>query len=342
MNKHYPFPKIRQFHQVVRDLKLRAQYVGKDENGDAVYDGTKELPVIEFIGYPKLHGTNAAIVFNRDGSYYCQSRENIITPEEDNAGFARWVAETGHKLYDDLKECFEIGGWDQAIVYGEWCGGSIQKGVAINQLPKMFVIFGLRAIDVSSVIAWGAPTYVIKNISVEGVRHISDCGAKYEIQVDLNRPELALEQLNAWVEEVDAECPFGKYLGVSGHGEGIVFRPSNEYSFDTAFKVKGESHSKSKIKKLPTVDVEKLNNIHEAVEKYCHEDRLEQAYAAIVLKEEDKVMQKVPDFMRWILNDIMTEEGDALEASNITQKEMGQGISRKAPAWFKKKISSFE
>lgn len=56
MNKHYKFPKIGQYHQVLRNLKLRHQYVGKDENDDPIYDNTTKLPVIEFIGYTKLHG----------------------------------------------------------------------------------------------------------------------------------------------------------------------------------------------------------------------------------------------------------------------------------------------
>lgn len=34
--KHYSFPKIRQYHQVLRDLKLQLSYFGKDEKGQAV------------------------------------------------------------------------------------------------------------------------------------------------------------------------------------------------------------------------------------------------------------------------------------------------------------------
>lgn len=345
MNKHYPFPKIRQFHQVIRDLKLRAQYVGKDENGDAVYDGTLPLPVVSFVGYEKQHGTNSAVVVDKDCNWYCQSRERIITPEDDNAGFARWFKENGYKGFFNIREVGDIVtnlcNEQKLIVFGEWAGGSIQKGVALNQLPKMFIIFGAKIVsgeDEELEHIWIDSSQM--SFEEHGIYNVSR-GPKFEFDVDLARPELILEKLNQWVEEIDKESPFAKTFGVSGAGEGFVARPKDSFGFNMALKCKGESHSKSKIKKLPTVDVEKSNSIHEAVNKYCNEDRMEQAYAAVVLKEEDKTMQKVPDFMRWILNDIMTEEGDALEASGITQKDMGKAISRKAPTWFKNKISSF-
>lgn len=54
--KHYKFPKINQYHQVVGGLKLHHQFVGKDENDDPIYDKNKELPVITFEGRIKHHG----------------------------------------------------------------------------------------------------------------------------------------------------------------------------------------------------------------------------------------------------------------------------------------------
>src|SRR3990170_1416693 len=67
-----------------------------------------------------VHNTHGAYVESPTGECWFQSRENIITPEKDNAGFA---------------------------MFGEWCGGGIQKGVALNQLLKMFVIFGIALVD---------------------------------------------------------------------------------------------------------------------------------------------------------------------------------------------------
>ena len=329
--KHYPFPKIRQYHQVLRDVKLRHSYVGKDEQGEPIYDNTIELPTITFQGYVKLHGTNAAIVFDADGTTYAQSRENIIDEIKDNAGFAHWVAKEGHKLREKIAFAHGM----KAVVYGEWCGGSIQKGVALNDLPKMFVVFGLKIINDNNESQWKNSSH-IQDESIN-VHHISRAPA-FSISVDLNRPDRAIEQMTAWVDEIDVACLFAKTFGVNGHGEGIVFRPFGEHGFDCAFKIKGESHSKSKIKKLPTVDVVKMDGIQQAVETHCHEDRLEQGWGVVIKSEADKAPQKIAEFISWVVNDIWEEEGDSIRASDISRKDIGGAISKKAARWFQTKL----
>lgn len=329
--KHYPFPKIRQYHQVLRDLKLRHTYVGKDEAGEPIYDNTRELPTITFHGHVKLHGTNAAIVFDADGTTYAQSRENVIDEIKDNAGFAHWVVKEGHRL----RERITFAPGMKSVVYGEWCGGSIQKGVALNQLQKMFVVFGLKVVNDMGESQWQDSKH-IQDESIS-VHHI--CRAPtFVVEVDLNRPDKAIETMTQWVDAIDTECPFAKCFGVSGHGEGLVFTPLADHGFDCAFKVKGESHSKSKIKKLPTVDCAKMDGIHQAVETHCHEDRLEQGWNAVIQSEEDKVPQKIADFIRWVVNDLWEEEGDSIRASDISRKEIGAAVSKKAARWFQNKL----
>lgn len=39
----------------------------------------------------KIDGTNAAVHVNDDGTFHAQSRNRIITPDDDNFGFATWV-----------------------------------------------------------------------------------------------------------------------------------------------------------------------------------------------------------------------------------------------------------
>jgi hypothetical protein len=41
----------------------------------------------------KIDGTNAAVIVTEEGEVAAQSRTRIITPDADNFGFARWVAE---------------------------------------------------------------------------------------------------------------------------------------------------------------------------------------------------------------------------------------------------------
>ena len=334
--KHYNFPKIRQYHQVLRDLKLHHQYVGTDDAGNPIFDSTVALPSIEFVGYTKLHGTNAAICLRADGSFYCQSRENIIDEVNDNAGFAHWVHKQGHKLFDCIKHEFENDS-DLVVVYGEWCGGSIQKGVALNELPKMFVVFGLKVVR-EAWTNWRDASY-IQDHSIN-VYNIAEAPS-YTVCVDLERPDKAIEQMTSYVDEIDVECPFAKLFGISGVGEGLVFRQKEDYSFGNAFKVKGEKHSISKIKKIPTVDVVKMENLASAVSTYIHTDRLEQIYAKIVLTEADKVPQNIAPFIRNLVQDAWEEEGDSIRASDISRKEFGAATSKVAARWFQDKLKQF-
>jgi hypothetical protein len=337
--KHYAFPKIRQYHQVLRDLKLHYQYVGKDENGDPIFDSTKELPVVEFQGVVKLHGTNSAICFyNPNGSFYCQSRENIINEVKDNAGFAHWVNKEGYKIWDNIKELkvSSLSVIKDIVVFGEWVGGSIQKGVALNELSKRFVIFGLKVIYEDDTTEWLDSSLIdeMPEINVYNIARIPT----YDVEVDLNRPDKAIEKMMQMVEEVENECPFAKSFGVSGIGEGLVFRQKGEYGFGNSYKVKGEKHSRSKIKKLPTVDVVKMDNLQQAVETHIHEDRLQQIYDKIVLTEADKVPQNIGIFIQNLIADAWDEEGDSIRASDISRKEFGAATSKVAARWFQNKL----
>lgn len=83
----------------------------------------------------KIDGTNAAIGFSPvDGSdyplIYCQSRKRIITPKDDNFGFARWA-------YDNYEELFAILGL--GLHFGEWWGQGIQRGYGLDH--KRFSLF---------------------------------------------------------------------------------------------------------------------------------------------------------------------------------------------------------
>lgn len=130
------FGSIEQFKNVIKQVRDHAKWNGTP------------LPTLTFIGTTKLHGTHADWVIDlKTGSYVFQSREREISIESDNAGFAMW----GERNIDTLKDMIASMHLDddveKVMVSGEWCGSSIQKGVALNQLPKMFVIYNVTLID---------------------------------------------------------------------------------------------------------------------------------------------------------------------------------------------------
>lgn len=78
----------------------------------------------------KLDGTNACIVA-QNGKVTAQSRKRIITPEDDNYGFAKWVYENAGALLDTLGYGYH---------YGEWYGEGIQKN-PLGIEGKRFALF---------------------------------------------------------------------------------------------------------------------------------------------------------------------------------------------------------
>src|SRR5690606_12047119 len=114
-------------------------------------------------------------------------------------------------------------------------------------------------------------------------------------------PELAQNYLISLTEQGEEECPVAKSFGISGIGEGIVW--SCEYQDSVyRFKVKGEKHSATKVKKLAEVDVEKIQSIDSFVEYACTENRLNQAIEQVFTStstEPDK--KNTGDFIKWIM-----------------------------------------
>lgn len=77
----------------------------------------------------KIDGTNACIVIE-DGGIGAQSRTKLISPENDNYGFAKWVQTNAVQLFEDLGEGHH---------FGEWWGQGIQRGYELTE--KQFSLF---------------------------------------------------------------------------------------------------------------------------------------------------------------------------------------------------------
>lgn len=56
MKKHISFPSIEKFSNIVANINRQHNFVGLDDNGDAIYDLSKPKPILTFTGTVKLHG----------------------------------------------------------------------------------------------------------------------------------------------------------------------------------------------------------------------------------------------------------------------------------------------
>lgn len=331
------YPSTAQFRNVVQHIKNIYQYKGLDDEGNPIIDQSVELPKIEYQGTVKIHGTNGSLVMFEDGKIYCQSKERMLAFGCDNAGF--WEAMQSvdlNNLFDIVKKDYYAANGVEAnypiIIAGEWAGQNIQKSVAVNGLHKFFCIFGVKVGD-----NWQPLDDYVDLKDTENYIFNSLQFETYSVVIDFNNPLDTQNKLIEITEAVEAECPVGKFFGNIGVGEGVVWKPRNrELVVDSGswFKVKGDKHSSSKVKKLASVDTEKLESIKEFVGYACTESRLEQGIQEVGLD-----IKLVGEYIGWINRDIFKEEADTLKANNLEMKDCGRDISTVARKFYLNKIN---
>lgn len=315
------YPSIVQFRHAIKSVRETHDYHGKREDGSPIYEHRTPYPTLAFSGRVKLHGTNAAVVRYADGRQEFQSRERVISVGNDNAGFA--LAMSGKNL-DPLFD--NIVFKDYCAVYGEWCGGNIQSGIALNGLPKMFVVFGYFVDG-----EWLNICKPSAILTSQGIHHV-DNFETFHIWIDFNNPELSQQQLIDWTLEVEKECPVAKFFGVSGVGEGIVFT-CDAYP-ELKFKSKGELHSVSKVKTLNPIDVEELKGIQEFVDYAVTENRLKQGLDSLRTNTLALTQQNTGHFIKWIANDVLKEEKDTIVKNQIDWKKAAGFVAKKAKEFY--------
>ena len=351
--QHLRFPSIEQFRTVVKRVRDRSNFHGVP------------LPKLIFNGSVKLHGTNSSCVFNPQiGEIWCQSRDQIITPENDHVGFARFISE----LQKEIKIYFNVAAGvygmnnikpgDLIGIYGEWCGKGIQKGVAINQISKRFVIFGIKIYTPGAITedgqdggtsTWFSPAQLLRAHDLF-IKEAGDETQIYSIQkfqtwtieIDFAHPELMQNKLVEITDEVERCCPVGKAFGVEGVGEGVVYTCVSKCEFKTSdliMKVKGQKHSDTKVKKTATVDIEKVNSINEFASNVVTDHRLEKMIEKLKEAGKDIDVKNTGEFLKLVGADVLKEETDTIEASGLDRKTVMPAVNNLTKQWYLKFIN---
>lgn len=298
----------------------------------------------------KLHGTNAAIQVTPEGVLECQSRERVITPEDDNHGFARWV----HSRKDEWLRALAPG----TVVFGEWAGPGVMKGVALSKIPeKVFAVFAVLHTDgedglalsvepdeIASIVK-GSPCYVIpwyKDLNVE-VNWDATAEELAPVMDAINTEVRAVEQCDPWVKSV---------FGVAGTGEGLVFYPEMGDIGDSAtvvdayylrmFKAKGEEH-KTVAQKAPVqADPEKAKNLAEYAALVLTDARLEQGAEKVTPDGATMRydMKRIGQFLGWVSKDVEKECVPELAASGLDPKAAGKAVTEYARKWYMAKVAA--
>jgi hypothetical protein len=339
MKEFIRFPDIQQFREIVKKVKNQTWYQGKDDDDNIIYDRSIPLPVLEAEASVKLHGSNAGVCFNEIDGLWNQSRTSIISVDNDNAGFSFFVEskkEVFERLFKQVIEKYNIDATKNSIaIFGEWCGKGIQKKVAICELDKMFVIFGLkiRPFDEKRKSYWLEEDFL--KSEENRIFNINDF-PKFKMEIDFGDFGGSKERIYKLVDEVEKECPFAKQFNVSGIGEGVVFKIKNGTS-RMLFKAKGDKHSGKSGPKVPKkVDNEKIQKINELAMVVLPAWRLEQMYNETfdILNGGEADVKGTGNFLKNVIKDVHKEEIETFVEFGIEPKEANSTISKIAREWF--------
>lgn len=342
MKKMISAASIGQFREVVSNINRTANFVGLDDNGDAMYDPSLKKPILLFVGTIKLHGTFAATCYNEISGLWIQSKENIITPQKDNAGFA-WFAESKKDVFIDLINTLaDYHGVDlklNTIMLGmEWAGKGIQKSVGISEIEKSAFIFSHAKV---SPFDEEKPSYWISTNNIDSIEnriYNIENFKTFSIEIDFNKPELYQNKINEMTLEVENECPVSKEFGFNETvGEGIVFSCLNKNGSRHIFKSKGDKHSaKSKVRTLKPVDNEKINKCIQIAEQVTPSWRLEQMINETFDTLNGGVVDRarLGDYLRAVINDVIKEESDIIADAGLDLKDVNKHISQIARYYF--------
>jgi hypothetical protein len=313
--------------------------------------GTKH-PTIKLTGTVKLHGTHADIVIEPDNAIRIQSRNRLsLDIEHDNYNVAasllplrKEVLEVKEKIKDrwyQLNAPEKIGEDGPIILAGEWIGPGVQKKVAITNLPKKF--FVILAVSINGEWQDDEDYAHIHNEAV-GIYNISRGGFYHEV-LDFKDPETleaCKEKLLAHTLDVEKECPFAKSLGISGLGEGIVWKAHYPLSQDPRFwlKTKGPEHRITHTDKLKRAGLNKngAEGAKAFAEAAVTEMRLQQAWDYLGEMGIKRDRSGTQAFNKWLVKDVEIEEKKVIvdmSIDNVALKKATVFIGRN---WYFKKL----
>ncbi|CZR52356.1 uncharacterized protein PAC_02233 [Phialocephala subalpina] len=338
------FPKIGKLDEFIENYK----YYIKNR-----LPPSEEKPTtIQLTGTVKLHGTHADLVIYHNDEIRLQSRNRLsLDMECDNYDCAKHVLPKTQqilKLRDEYAARYrELNGkgsiekeWP-IIIAGEWCGPMIQKSVALADLPrKMFVILGANINN-----SW-VPNEKYTNIHNEehGFYNIARAGFYHE-ELDIkNEDEGRLKMMNLTLD-VERECPFAKTFGISGIGEGIVWKVAHPLGAGPRFwfKTKGPLHrvsntdSLAKDQKMMFADARiKAKAFAEAS---VGEMRLEQGWDYLGEMGKERNKSATQDFVAWLCNDVEVEEKAKIDEMGVNRKLLKTIIGVIGREWYFKRIA---
>ena len=269
-----------------------------------------------------------------------ESRERIITPDNDVIGFSRW-AENHKDYFLSLRDKADsLGITEHITIFGEFCGKKLQKGTAISQIDKK--IFAVFAIQIGLFDPWleTDPEKISEFLQPEdGIYVIPWEGDSIVLDFsNTDRLKESAEIINIMVLRVESRDPWvHKTFNVDGIGEGVVLYPitngtlvtKHEFS-DLVFKAKGEKHKVVRTKQPAQIDPEVAKSATEFADLFVTENRLNQIAQRVGKPD----LERTGDFLKEFNLDVQKESLAELEAAGLEWKQVAREVSDRARKWW--------
>lgn len=297
-------------------------------------------PTIRYRTKIKQHGTNCAVQVRRDGEHvgvFAQGRTDLLTPEADYKGFAKWVR--------DNEERFRAVPGEDLTIFGEWAGPGVEPGMAVSKVEgRMFFVFAVQVgrgegasliydpdviCQIITPAAWAAGLVVLPWEEPEVTIDFADSASV----------EAAARAMSAVVLEVEREDPFVKrVLGISGTGEGLVFYPVGEVPSDPErycqlmWKAKGDKHATVRQRAPVQAAPEVVASVAAFVDLMVTEPRLLQGVTVACGGVYDPKL--TGKFISWLSGDVQKESTAELGASGLSWAQVQRAVETCGRQWY--------
>ena len=324
------------------------KYIKKTNKADIPEEYKVKGPVC-FRGTVKLHGTNSSVVCAAD-TLTPQSRNRQLSLDNDNCGFAAFVdsvQEGIRAIETEIRDKHNIPSDTALVLYGEWIGPGIQKGMAISKLPdKQWVLFAAKIVegDESRYVDVIGP--LEDRYAEHRIFSVYDVST-YSLEIDFSSEEskqAAIQTFEKLTEQIDKQCPWGTKFGLEGPGEGIVWIPVGDHwgHKDLYWKSKGSKHKEVQrpAKSKGNLDPAVLESVEKFLNFAVTETRLNKGLDYLREMNKPIDMPSMGDFIKWVSQDVRRECADELEANQLDWKQVSKGVGAKARGFFKRKVQT--
>lgn len=251
---------------------------------------TEGIEIGECLIFPKIDGTNASIWLDDEGNVNAGSRARVLSVDNDNAGFCKFVIEN-----ENIKKYLEKHPTHR--LYGEWLVPHSLKTYREDAWRK-FYVFDV-CLDKGEDSVEYIPYDIYKPLLDEfGIEYIIPIG-----RVTNGSYELFLNSL---------EKNFFLIKDGEGTGEGVVIKNYdfyNRYKRQTWAKLVTSEFKEKHYREMgcPTIQPKEMLE-QKIVDEFCTEAFIEKEHAKIVLECDGWTSKQIPMLLGRVMSEMVKEE----------------------------------